>query len=620
MKTGQVRDVRPTPGPLVSKVQHRYPWTTPIAFSRQAPHALYQSSQFLMKTTDGGASWEVISPDLTVATKATWSGKQDEGKAVINTIAPSPVVAGLIWVGTDNGLIHLTRDEGKSWQEVSPQGLAEWSMVSIIDASPFDAGTAYAAVDRHQTDDLNPYVYRTHDFGKTWTKINEGIPAPAYVHAVREDPQRRGLLYAGTEMGVYVSFDDGDHWQPLQLNLPVASVRDLVVKDNDLVIATHGRSFWILDDLTPLRQLSAEVAKADAFLFKPAAAIRVRKNVSRDTPLPPETPAGKNPPAGAIIDYTLKSVPQGDVTLEIFDAQDRLVRKFSSSDKPREVRDVQAFPTYWLRPPAPLSKEAGMNRFVWDLRFERPAALRTDYSIAAAFGEDATQTPEAPLVLPGAYRVRLTVAGRSYTAPLEVRMDPRVQVGADALGRQLDLEMKVAGAMRQSYEAFRKAQDVRRQLAELQKRVAGNPNDKQLAGTLTSLDQKVAALAGGGAQTQSAAAAISLATLNAGLGSLLTIVGGADAAPTAQSVAAFGDYSKALDDQLSAWAVLEKEMAGLNETLRGRQLPVIKISGGTTGPRERGAKAGARIRFRSGPGARAAGSDPRLARPKRARV
>jgi photosystem II stability/assembly factor-like uncharacterized protein len=570
-RTGQVEDISPTPDEF-GAVTNRYPWTTALAVTRS--RVIYQASQFLFKSTDNGKSWTAVSPDLTLRAGAA---KADEGKAVIYTVAPSPSSAGQIWVGTDNGLIQLTRDDGKTWENVTPKGLADWSMVSIIDASPTDAATAYAAVDRHQTDDLNPYAFRTHDFGKTWTPIVNGIPAPAYVHVVRCDPARAGLLYAGTELGVYVSFDDGDHWRPLQLNLPVTSIRDLVVKDDDLVVATHGRSFWILDRITPLRQLNAEVLKADAHLFRPATAVRLRKSENRDTPLPPETPAGQNPPAGAVIDYTLKSAPSGDVTLEILDSGGKLVRKFSSADEPREVEDVQSFPTYWLRPPAPLSKHAGLNRFVWDLRYAQPRALRYNYSIAAAYGADTPSEPEGMLALPGTYQVRLTVAGRSYTSPLEVRMDPRVTVSRDALAQQFELELKIQDALSESYEAARQARELRLQLSELRTRAGAVSGDKEIADALNTLEQKITAIAG--AQNPPAQdTSPNLSRLNASLASLMTTVGSADSAPTAQASAAFADYRQLLGRQLEAWAALkDKDLAALNALLQRRRLPVIIV-------------------------------------------
>jgi photosystem II stability/assembly factor-like uncharacterized protein len=570
-RTGQVEDISPTPDEFGSTT-NRYPWTTAIAIT--PARVIYQASQFLFRSNDNGKSWTTISPDLTLR---AGSAKADEGKAVINNVSPSPVRDGQIWIGTDNGLIQLTRDGGKSWQNVTPKGLPDWSIVSIIDASVTDAGTAYAAIDRHQMDDLKPYAYRTHDFGKTWTPITDGIPAPAYVRVVRADPAHTGLLFAGTELGIFVSFDDGDHWQSLQHNLPVTSVRDLVIKGDDLVVATHGRSFWILDDITPLRQLSAEVLKADAHLFRPAVAMRLRKSENRDTPLPPETPAGQNPPAGAIIDYILKSAPEGEVTLEILDGAGKLVRKFSSADEPRKIEDVHSFPTHWLRPPAPLSKRAGLNRFVWDLRYPQPPALRYDYSIAAASGEDTPTEPQGTLALPGTYQVRLTVAGRSYTAPLEVKMDPRVSVAEEALAHQFTLELKIRDALVESYDAALQARDLRRRLGELRTRAGVAPDDKELADALNALDRKAAALVGV-QPTQPQETRPTLERLNASLASLMTTVGSADAAPTAQASIAFDDYRQLLSRQLEAWAALkEKDLAALNVLLRRRQLPAITV-------------------------------------------
>ena len=572
-KTGQVQDVSPTPAELGSKVAHRYPWTTPIAFSFQAPHVLYQASQFLMKTADGGKSWRVISSDLTLRPGEI----EAEAKGVVYTIAPSPVATGTIWIGTDNGLIQLTRNDGQTWSEVSPKGLPPWSMISLIDASPHDAASAYAAIDRHQMDDITPHIYRTHDFGKTWTNITNGIPATAYVHAVREDPIRKGLLFAGTETGVYVSLNDGELWQPLQLNLPVTPVRDLVVKGNDLVIATHGRSFWILDDISPLRELNSETAAAGVHLFRPATAIRVRKNVAHDTPLPPETPAGKNPPAGAIIDYSLQSMPAGEVTLEILDSAGALVRKYSSNDQQRSIDDTQSFPTYWFNPPAPFSKKVGLNRFVWDLRYERPQALRYGYSIAAAYGEDAIMQPEGPLVLPGSYQVKLTVDGRSYTAPLLVKMDPRVQIAPLALSQQMALEMKIVNAMRQSYSVVQQVNDLRSQLKNLQDRVNSDPVKKPILEAVAALDKKAAELVAV-EKTYPPVGIISAASLNGALGSVLLLVEGADSAPTAQAVAAFGTYRRLLDEQTAKWAALKaKDLPALNVLLQQEQLPAIRI-------------------------------------------
>ena len=534
-----------------------------------------QSSQFLMKTADSGKSWKVISPDLTLR-----PGEKEEGaQGVIYTIATSPVAAGTIWVGTDNGLVQLTRNDGMTWSEVTPPGLPPWSMISLIDASTHDAASAYAAIDRHQMDDITPHIYRTHDFGKTWTKITSGIPANSYVHAVREDPVRKGLLFAGTELGVYVSFNDGDSWQPLQLNLPVTAVRDLVFKDNDLVVATHGRSFWILDDISPLRELSSAVVSAGVYLFRPATAIRLRKNEARDTPLQPETPVGKNPPAGAIIDYSLQSIPSGEVTLQIIDSNGVLVRKYSSSDAPRKPDETQAFPTYWFNPPAPLSKHVGLNRFVWDLRYERPRALRFGYSIAAEYGDDAIMQPEGPLVLPGTYQVRLSVDGKTYTAPLEVKMDPRVKTSLIALRQQLMLETQIKQAMWNSHQSVQEIRDLRTQLSDLQTKLKNDASAKAVLDAVAALDKKAAELVAV-EQTYPPVGIVSAASLNGALGSLIVLVDSADGAPTAQAASAFATYEKLLALELAKWAALEKnDIPALNTLLRQRQLSPINKFG-----------------------------------------
>ncbi len=571
-KTGQVQDVSPTPAEIGNKVTQRYPWTTPLAFSFQAPHALYQSSQFLFRTADGGHTWKIISPDLTLRP----GEKEADAKGVIYSIAPSPLAAGTIWIGTDNGLVQLTRDEGKTWNEVSPKGLPPWSMISLLEASPHDAATAYAAIDRHQMDDIGPYAYRTRDFGRTWTKITNGIPDNTYVHAVREDPVRKGLLFAGTETGVFVSFNDGDNWQPLQMNLPTTSVRDLVIKENDLVIATHGRSFWILDDISPLRELNTAVSAEVAHLFRPAVAIRVRKNEGRDTPLQPEIPAGKNPPAGAIIDYSFKSIPAGEVTLEILDARGALVRKYSTNDQQRALDESQSFPTYWLRPPFPLTKKIGLNRFVWDLRYERPQALRYGYTIGAAYGEDAILVPEGPLVSPGTYQVKLTVAGQSYTAPIEVKMDPRVRFAPLALSQQVVLEKQIVAAMNQTFATVRQISALRAQLKTLLSQTKPGSADAAIAEAAGALDKGASELLAV-EQTYPPVGIVSVAALNSSLGSLLLLVEGADAAPTAQANEAFVTYERLLDQQMMKWEQLKgKDLPALNELLREKLLQRIK--------------------------------------------
>jgi photosystem II stability/assembly factor-like uncharacterized protein len=439
-RTGQSQDISPSAlvsfGKEIDKRDLRFTWTSPLAFSSQNPKALYFGAQFVLRSADQGMSWQAISPDLT-----------GNPKGVVYTIAPSPLKAGQIWIGTDTGRIQLTRDDGKTWVNVTPPGLGEWSKIGILDASRHDPATAYAAIDRHRLDDYQPYIYRTHDYGKTWTKITTGLTAPGFVNAVREDPVRKGLLYAGTELGVYVSFDDGDHWQSLQLNMPVCPVRDLTIHGNDLVIATHGRSFWILDDISPLRETTPQP------LFKPAKAVRLRGNQNHDTPLPPEVPAGLNPPEGAILYYNLSAPAKAEVFIEILDARGQLIRKYSSNNPPRPKDDQVQFIEGWLRPPAPPSKEPGLHRFVWDLRYAPASVAIREYSMETAFGQDTPIEPQGPLVLPGVYQVRLTIDGQPYTQPLTVSMDPRVKVSAADLAKQLDLGLKIREALQKTKDS-----------------------------------------------------------------------------------------------------------------------------------------------------------------------
>jgi photosystem II stability/assembly factor-like uncharacterized protein len=437
--------------------EHRYTWTSPIVFSPQDPHTLYFGSQYVLRSTDRGNSWEKISPDLTGTDPnvtdqgpVTAENAKARGHGVVYTIAPSPLNAGQIWAGTDSGLIQLTRDNGKTWNNVTPSGLSDWSKISIIEPSHFNAGTAYAAIDRHRLNDISPYLYRTNDFGKNWTRINNGIPNVAYVRSVREDPVKKGLLFAGTELGVYFSINDGDSWQPLQLNLPVSPVHDLVIKDNDLVIATHGRAFWILDDISPLRQLTREVQSAEAYLFPPATAMRVRANTNHDTPLPPEEPAGENPPPGAIFYYYLKSPAQGEAKLEVLDAKGQVVRTYSSKDQPFRPPTPPAFPMYWFNPQAPLAATAGMHRFIWDIRYTAPPIAQPGYSMSTAARTDTPREPEGPQALPGEYQLRLTVDGKSYTQQFKLTMDPRVKTSPEDLRRQFMLEDNLVALIRQA--------------------------------------------------------------------------------------------------------------------------------------------------------------------------
>jgi photosystem II stability/assembly factor-like uncharacterized protein len=592
--TGQTRDVSPV---VLRTGQYRFNRTAPLIFSAADPHTLYLGSNVLFATRDGGNSWQVVSPDLTredpgiPATLGPFveaDPAKGKHRGVIYAVAPSPIDANLIWAGTDDGLIHVTRDGGKNWQNVTPAELTPWSKLAQMDASHFDTPTAYAAVNRFRLDDLRPYIYRTHDGGKSWQKITNGLPENEPVNTVREDPERKGLLFAGTERSVYVSWDDGDHWQSLQMNLPPTSIRDLVVHHDDVVVGTHGRSFWILDNITPLRQFTPEVASVPAYLFAPQLTYRVRRNNNTDTPLPPEELAGQNPPDGAMIDYWIgagtNSAASGPVTLEIVDAAGQVVRRFSSDDKPILVDAKELdVPMYWVRPARTLSSAPGMHRFLWDLTYPEPEVLEHQYPISAIFHD----TPRGPLgatVLPGQYKVVLTVGDKSYTQPLEIRMDPRVKTSPEDLRRQFDLDRKIAGALHRDFEAL---QQVRSLLAQL-KALKGNGTDvknKKLATiqkAAAELEEKAAPIQGeeGDYATRylSTPEGRSLARLNGGLNALVSALDSADDAPTTQQSAMFGELAKALEERLSAWGQLKsKDIPELNGKLKKAGLPPIDL-------------------------------------------
>jgi hypothetical protein len=429
--TGESKNVSPERGGQPG--QFRHAWTQPLVFSQADPHALYYANQFLYKTTNGGESWTQISQDLTredpgvpanLNEAAAADAPQGKRRGVIYTIAPSPLRSSMVWIGTDDGLIHVTNDDGKTWASVTPPAISSWSKVVMIDASHFDVDEAYAATERHQLEDYEPHIYRTRDAGKTWTEITTGLPKGFYVQTVKEDPQRRGLLFAGTERAVFVSFDDGDHWQSLHLNLPAASMRDLAIHENDLIVATHGRGLWVLDNIAALRQIRDEVAQAKAFLFQPADAFAITPGSDYGTPQPRDEPLAENPPFGAMIDYYLKSKVTGPVTLEILDPSGEMIRRYSSEDKPAPIDpNTLNIPMSWIPTPKSLSNDAGMHRWIWDLR-PAPAASqggRVGAIIGSFFGG------RGPTVLPGTYTARLTVSGKSYTQPLVVKMDPRVK-------------------------------------------------------------------------------------------------------------------------------------------------------------------------------------------------
>jgi photosystem II stability/assembly factor-like uncharacterized protein len=536
--TGEVQELGPQ---LLRGGKYRFVRTMPILFSPVDPHVLYLASQVLFKTINGGHSWEAISPDLTrekyeipasVGIYTEDARKEATRRGVIYAVAPSYKDANVIWAGTDDGLIHVTRDGGKTWKNITPPEQTPWSKVSILDASHFDDLTVYAAINRFRLDDLKPHIYRTHDGGTTWKEIVAGLP-DGPINTVREDPVRKGLLYAGSELAVYVSFNDGDSWQPLRLNMPAISIRDLVIHDSDLVAGTHGRGFWILDDIAPLRQMSAQIAASDAHLFRPSSAHRVRNYNYPDTPLPPEEPAGQNPPDGAILYYYLKSPASSPVTLEVFDAVKKLVRRYSSDDKPEPIDPLVNVPTYWIRPPQILAASAGMHRFVWDLHYPAPDALRHEYPISAIY-RDTPRYPLGPAAMPGQYTIKLTADGKTYTQPLTVKMDPRVKTPPAGLLQQFTLATRVTGMMHQDYQALQEIRDLRSKIGQQ------NPD----------LEKQVAALEGGsrrppGDEDEDEDAG-GLTKLNNDLSTVLGVIEGSDSSPTTQAVAAVGDLERRL--------------------------------------------------------------------------
>jgi hypothetical protein len=485
----------------------------------------------------------------------------------------------VIWAGTDDGLIHVTRDGGKTWQNVTPPEMTPWSKVTQLDASHFDTATVYASVSRFRLDDLKPYVYRTRDRGKTWRKITDGLPDNAPVNTVREDPERKGLLFAGTERQVWVSFDDGDRWQSLRLNMPATSIRDLVIHEDDVVVGTHGRSFWILDNITPLRQQNAEPGDGPARLFRPQLARRVRWNTNPDTPLPPEEPAGKNPPDGAILDYTIAPEIRAarPVTLEILDASGKTVRRFSNADVPEPVDEKEMnVPTYWVRPAPVLSAAAGFHRFVWDLRLPPPDALSRDFPISAIFG-DTVREPLGPWVLPGQYTVRLRVGERAVSQPLTVAMDPRVKTPAPDLALQFEVAMKICAAMGEDAGALRQVQSLRKELLALKPRAEKTDAAKAL-GDLEHAAGALEGTPGRFGRASRAASEDNFTRVNADLATLLDVVEGADERPTAAVLSAVEGTLKTLAGLLARWNEIKtSEVPELNRKLEKAQLPAVAL-------------------------------------------
>ena len=669
--TGQIVHV------FVHGLKDRVSQMPPLVFSPQDPHTLFLGAQYVMKTTNAGVTWTQISPDLTVpaaapgqppaqpsaephsesiapATAAAQSanghsplaegeepvdlderdagGKDDFELAqrprrnALSVLTPSPLTASVLWSGATNGIIQTTRDASQTWQDVTPADLPKDSEIESIDASHFDANTAYVALEARL--DSHPYIFRTRDSGKSWQKITTGLLPNWIARVVREDPVRQGLLYAGTENALYVSFDDGDHWQSLQLNFPASDVRDLAVHGDDLVAATYGRALWILDDLTPLRQAMPEISTAAAYLFKPANAIRVRYDNDQETPLPPEEPTAKNPPDGAIIDYYLNSVPANPLTLEIHDAQGKVVRRFTSLTPPADTTPKNV-PDYWFGPQTQLSKNIGMNRFVWDLRYDPPQALNFSYYggmldyIEYTLSDHAlpADTPReqtlGPLAVPGQYEIILIGNGSLMKQSLTITLDPRVHVSQADLDAQLLASKRIVSGLAASAEVFKSVGNLRAAIADRIKTFGSLPDEKPAekngatsaekkeataaappsatpptsaitpetkasAKALLDLDKKVEAIQEG------SFTAPGVGPVNRDLARVSFFVQSGDAAPTDTAKAAIDETCSALTKDIAAWHDLDSQEVPATNTIIAKSglapLPTATVMSITAAP------------------------------------
>ncbi|MDT5121452.1 MAG: hypothetical protein QOC96_934 [Acidobacteriota bacterium] len=575
-RTGQAQNILPK---AFRSADFRMLRTEPIIFSPVDPHVLYFAANTLWKTKDGGQNWEQISPDLTrktyevpasVGKYRSQQTAQPTQRGVIYAVAPSPLDINRIWAGTDDGLIYLTIDGGTNWSNITPPQITAWQKISIIEASHFDAQTAYAAVNTLRLDDMRPHIYRTRDGGKTWTEITNGITAGQTVNVVREDTERKGLLFAGTERAVYVSFDDGDHWQPLRMNMPATSVRDLIIKNDDLVAATHGRGFWILDDITPLRQLNAKIMDARASLFRPQTAMRVRWNTNTDTPLPPDVPAGENPPDGAVIDYYLNRSTSGPVTLEIRDSDGKIVRHFSSADPVPQIDPMLRIPTYWVRPPQILSAERGLHRFVWDLHYTPVPGVEADYPISAV-AHNTPPAPTSPWAMPGDYTIILNVNGAKLKQTLTVKMDPRVKTSPADLARQFDLSKQLYDEWFTLQTINERFTALSKQVANLKTRVANDPISAQI----DAFGKKLQELEGQANRRPGAPPALgALARVQALFGTIQE----ADVAPTPQVATAAVENIKDAQSLIERWRAIEsQDIPALNKQLKAAGIPEVEM-------------------------------------------
>jgi len=579
--TGQVQNVTPLP---LDQPGFRADRTEPILFSPVDPHRMYYAANRLFETTDGGKTWKIISPDLTrrhtgqpTSLPALTAQQQAKRRGAIYAVADSYKTTQTIWAGTDDGYVWITRDGGQHWTNITPPGVTAWSKITQIDASRFDDNTAYVTVSRMRLDDQRPYIYRTHDGGKTWQAIASNLPDNSSVNAVRADPIRRGLLYAATENAVWVSSDDGGHWRSLQYNLPHTSMRDLLVHGDDLVVATHGRSFWILDGINPLRQMTASIGENAPFLFTPGKTYRIRRDTNTDTPLPPGMPAGENPPDGAMIDYVLPPSFHGPVQMEILDAQGAVVRRYSS-DSPTTPTAAELakemIPPYWPRIDRPLPATPGMHRQEWDLHYARPTALDYQYPIAAV-PHRTPLVPQGPLALPGHYTVKLIAAGHSSSTPLTIVMDPRVHASAGALDALFQAQVEMAKSLSTVSHATLQAHAAQEQMEVDEKQSSQNPTlhaaIEHFQTTLHGLLQPPSS----GSQS----ALPGLDDLAANANTLYLQLGQADAAPTAAQDRATQKLTQQIDAAAQSWHQFRKnDIPPMDAQLRAAHLAPLDLN------------------------------------------
>ncbi len=567
-RTGQVQNITPWPvssyGRRPTEVKYHYLWITPLAISAKGPVTLFLGAQKLFASADRGLTWSVISPNLTgkragaadCAGNPTPAAAKACGYGSISVIAPSPRHGHEIWVGSDDGMIWLTKNSGQNWVDVSPPFISLWQKISSIDVSPLEDGVAYVAVDGQRTGDFSPHILKTKNYGKTWVEIDSGLPRGHFVSTIRTDPRKPGLLYGGTEQGVFISFNDGESWQPLGANFPTTWVRDLLVHDNDLIAGTQGRGIWILDDLSPLREAASVPAVTSLRLFAPAAALRLHPDNNMDTPPPPETPLGQNPPGGAVIDFWLGKVPTTPLTLEIRDAAGHLIRRFES-DHPDHLPPAELyFAKAWTREPEALPSTLGFHRFIWNLRYPRPLAIHYTFSIGAVWGKGTPALPLGPYVLPGKYTITLRTGDLTQVAKLNVAEDPRVSASSANLGASLALSEKIIPALQQTWTGEAERQAI---LSQLDK--AGQ--------TSTPARQAAQALEASGDAFDS---------IDTVLGGIETDLEGVDAAPTqADEIVVTQEMTK-LNEASRKWLAWQRNvLPAVNTALAKTGRPAIKL-------------------------------------------